>query len=216
MRVIQFENLLTLDAVSYSFLPLHSSPSRLGPLHRAADCWCSSFPGCRPGPRNKERNVPSCTQPIILFVQARSRVTIIRSRFVKRGSVPGNTWRSPPVHTFFPSWMSCQHQAWKIKRHTWRDPQPPSAVAELSGWTAADTLLANTFPEMSDDWGFKPATFPDSSEHCLSCSGHPLPVLRPPVPSPGLPREEPVPETSLVLLFLHIYILIFSCFKKKN
>lgn len=119
-------------------------------------------------------------------------------------------WRSPPGTRIlaFVDELSPPRN----KHHTLRDLQQkisPSATAELSGWAAADTLLTNAFLKTSlidvKDSNQQPSL---TLLHVAGrgCPAHPLPVWRPPFPSPGLPREEPVPETSLVLL---LFFFIF-------
>lgn len=131
-----------------------------------------------------------------------------------------NMWRSPPGTRIlaFVDELSPPRN----KHHTLRDLQQkisPSATAELSGWAAADTLLTNAFLKTSlidvKDSNQQPSL---TLLHVAGrgCPAHPLPVWRPPFPSPGLPREEPVPETSLVLLLFFFYILIFLALKKNK
>lgn len=129
-----------------------------------------------------------------------------------------NMWRSPPVTRIlaFVDELSPPRN----KRHTLRDLQqkiPPSATAELSGWAAADTLtnafLKTSLIDVKDSNQQPSLTLLRVAGR--GCPAHPLPVWRPPFPSPGLPREEPVPETSLVLLLFFLYFN-FSCFKKNK
>lgn len=99
--------------------------------------------------------------------------------------------------------MNCRH-----RETTTQLKISPSTTAELSGWAAADTLLANAFLKTSlidvKDSNQQPSL---TLLHVAGrgSSARALPVWRPPFPSPGLPWEKPVPETSLVLLFLFLF-----------